>query len=106
VGAAALISRQVHIVLWALILMELVRLGVSTMLARNTLAGRSHLQDIVRARFSVLKDFRPEITRMLIHTNFMGYFRMVNTKVDVIILGAFRPSPEVALYKLARALAT
>jgi O-antigen/teichoic acid export membrane protein len=30
---------------------------------------------------------------------------MVNTKVDLMILGVFRPSVEVAAYKLARALA-
>jgi O-antigen/teichoic acid export membrane protein len=30
----------------------------------------------------------------------------VNTKVDLLLLGAFRPSAEVAVYKLARALAS
>lgn len=106
VGAAAFFFGQVHAVLLALVFMELVRLGVSTVLATKALVAHYRLRDILLARLSLLKALRPEITRMLIHTNFMAYFRMVNTKVDVMILGAFRPSAEVALYKLARALAT
>lgn len=106
VGTAAILFKDVQAILVCLVCMELVRLVVSTTLAAAAVAEHCRLRDILFGRLSELKSFRPEITRLLIHTNFMAYFRMVNTKADLMILGAFRPSAEVALYKLARALAT
>jgi O-antigen/teichoic acid export membrane protein len=102
----AFVFGEVGAVLWGLVFTEALRMVISSVLARRSLRMIDAKIGIVRAHFSLLKHVRADIIRMLIHTNFMAYFRMINTKVDIMILGAFRSSSEVAIYKLARALST
>lgn len=106
VTAAVLLGFGVKGVLITLIITEVLRCLVSTILASRAMAGLIPLHLVARAPLSALSGRGWEIGRLMFHSNFMGYFRMINTKVDFLILGAFRPAGEVGLYKLARSLAT
>ena len=90
----------------ALICQDVFRLTVSTVLSAKTVKAHLDIKDVVLGSTAPLMGRRKEIAKFLMHTNFLAYFRMLNTKVDILILGYFRSAGEVGIYKLARALAS
>lgn len=92
-------------ILLALIAKDLISSVVNISLA--LVAIRQHIpgRALWQAPVSSLHSRYRELASFLFHTNVMAYVRMINTKIDVLILGFFRPPEEVGIYKLARQVA-
>jgi O-antigen/teichoic acid export membrane protein len=104
VSGIALFVGKVQWVIAGLVALEALRALISLSLGVKALAGVRALKQIIASPLALLKARRREITSMLVHTNFMAYFRMINTKVDFVVLGAYWPTADVALYRVARSL--
>lgn len=106
VTLAAVMGAGVQGVLVALILKDGISAFVNTSLSLKVVSQQLGLRQVFTTPVHLIQDRYKEIGRLLWHTNLIAYFRMVNTKVDILILGFFRPPAEVGLYKVARQLAT
>lgn len=107
VTLAAAFGTGVKGVLIALLIKDSLSGIINIFLAGQTLGQEmGGWQGFWQAPIAILQEKYREIAQFVLHTNFMAYFRMMNTKVDVLILGFFRPPSEVGVYKFARQLAT
>jgi O-antigen/teichoic acid export membrane protein len=105
VAVAIALGGGVREILVALLVKDGLSAVTNWALAAAALRGRMGLRAVLVAPRRALAGRYRELSVFLFHTNFMAYFRMVNTRVDVLLLGYFRPPAEVGLYKLARQIA-
>ena len=105
VTIALALGKGVKGVLMTLIYLEVLRLCSSTALAFAALQRRFGWSLLRNAPIGSLKGQFGEIGKFLLHTNVFGYIRMINTQIDVLILGHFRPASELGMYRFARGLA-
>lgn len=91
-GVAALVIVEVAFVLAALVVSGRVfRHRYRTALLRSSAWPR--------------RDVRRSMLRMLVHTNFITYAKLVSSQAPTILLGVFRSPVEVGAFKVAMALA-
>ncbi len=115
-SAVAELSRVVLVLLGLLLFHSLVAVLVALVLARlvrstaSMLIGASVLRRSVtnvrlaRPAFSRLdRRTRREILGMMLHTNFVGYGRVVQVQVPTLLLGGLVGTTETAIYKLGMA---
>jgi O-antigen/teichoic acid export membrane protein len=104
VVTGALIGRSVAAVLVALIIKDALSGAVGAFIALRSLARLGAHKNAASRMWALRARFK-EFARFAFHTNLIAYFRMINTKLDVIVLGAFCLPAEVGIYKVARQVA-
>jgi O-antigen/teichoic acid export membrane protein len=66
---------------------------------------RRYSTPLLRSSAWPRRDVRRAMLRMLVHTNFITYAKLVSSQAPTILLGAFRSPVEVGAFKVAMALA-
>lgn len=89
----------------ALLIKDGISMLLNTSLAYATIHKEVGWQTFRHSSLRLLSHRYKELGKFLLSTNFIGYVRMISTKLDVLILAYFRTPEEVGLYKVATQLA-
>lgn len=88
----------------ALVIVETVFVA-AVVLVSGKAFDRSYALTLRRARSWPRPDVRRSMLRMIFHTNFITYAKLVSSQAPTILLGAFRGPVDVGAFKVAMALA-
>ena len=103
---AIALDTQLEGIIIAIICKDALSALINASLSLKTIKDKLGFSMVFQTPIRYLRARSKELFSFLMHTNIMAYFRMINTRIDVLILGFFHSNEVVGIYKFARELAT